>query len=119
MGQALTQVAAKIEQPVTDMRAGLYQSGVQAFQAGRWETAIEQFSRLLTIDPSYEDASRWLDNTRKAQSYSQQSLSRAVGGGTKGQRGSCAQASCGAALPEVQQGGAARLDRLPPTAGRR
>jgi tetratricopeptide (TPR) repeat protein/uncharacterized protein YraI len=58
------------------LRAGLYQSGVQAFQAGRWETAIGQFSQLLARDPEYEDASRWLENARKAQMYSLQQSAR-------------------------------------------
>jgi tRNA A-37 threonylcarbamoyl transferase component Bud32 len=59
-----------------DLRASFYQTGVQAFQAGRWEAAIAQFERLVALDPAYEDAPRWLDNARKAQAYSQQQAAR-------------------------------------------
>ena len=63
-----------------DVRASLYQAGVRAFQAGRWETAIEQLERLVALDPEYEDAPRWLDNARKAQAYSQQQAARSSAG---------------------------------------
>jgi tetratricopeptide (TPR) repeat protein/uncharacterized protein YraI len=76
-GQRLA--AARKEQSVVQeqaSRAGLYQAGIQAFQAGRWETAIEQFSQLIAIEPDYEDAPRWLENARKAQAYSLQQSAR-------------------------------------------
>src|SRR5262245_31930657 len=71
--------AARSEQAAADQeveRADLYQAGVQAFQAGHWETAIEQFERLVALDPTYEDAPRWLENARKAQAYSLQQVIR-------------------------------------------
>ncbi|HET9222370.1 MAG TPA: serine/threonine-protein kinase, partial [Roseiflexaceae bacterium] len=71
--------AARQQQVVAQeqaIRAGLYQAGIQAFQAGRWETAIDQFNQLVALDPEYEDASRWLENARKAQAYSLQQSAR-------------------------------------------
>jgi tRNA A-37 threonylcarbamoyl transferase component Bud32/outer membrane protein assembly factor BamD (BamD/ComL family)/uncharacterized protein YraI len=78
MAEALERVAAGIDRaPAHDQRADLYQAGVQAFQAERWETAIEQFSRLLALDPTYKDAAQRLDAARKAQTAAEQAATRA------------------------------------------
>lgn len=43
----------------------LYEEGVEAFKRGRWERAVEQLERLLTIEPSNEDAESLLEAARK------------------------------------------------------
>jgi serine/threonine protein kinase len=90
MAQALEQVAARIElhpppsastgpspHPV-DMRAELYQAGLQAFRAGRWDIATERINQLIALDPANEDAPKLLEQVRIAQAYvRQQALRRA------------------------------------------
>lgn len=43
----------------------LYEEGVEAFKRGRWERAVERLERLLTIEPSNEDAESLLEAARK------------------------------------------------------
>src|SRR4051794_27940803 len=46
---------------------GLYEVGVQAFEQGQWEQAVDRLGKLVALDPSYEDASELLDAAREAQ----------------------------------------------------
>ncbi|MFL5802857.1 MAG: serine/threonine-protein kinase, partial [Roseiflexaceae bacterium] len=45
----------------------IYQSGLQAFEAGHWDDAIDRLGQLVAIDPDYEDAADLLDAARAAQ----------------------------------------------------
>src|SRR5262245_6734106 len=73
MADVLERVAAEIERSTArDQRAVLYQSGMQAFEARRWETAVDQLDRLVLLDPAYADAARRLDEARKQQAAAQQ-----------------------------------------------
>jgi serine/threonine protein kinase/formylglycine-generating enzyme required for sulfatase activity len=46
---------------------GLYEVGVQAFEQGQWEQAVERLGKLVELDPGYEDANELLDAAREAQ----------------------------------------------------
>jgi len=46
---------------------GLYEVGVQAFEQGQWEQAVDRLGKLVALDPGYEDASELLDAAREAQ----------------------------------------------------
>jgi serine/threonine protein kinase/formylglycine-generating enzyme required for sulfatase activity len=47
-----------------------YEAGVAAFEAGHWDEAVERLSRLVEVDPDYEDATELLDAARIAQEQS-------------------------------------------------
>jgi len=68
MADELTRVVMWIEQSRTrGQLTSVYQAGLQAFEAGRWDEAIERFNQLIAIDPNYEDASDLIDAARTAQ----------------------------------------------------
>jgi serine/threonine protein kinase len=68
MAAELTRVAEKLPQDNTQGEiTALYHSGVQAFAAGRWEVAVEQFSQILAHDPLHEEALEMLTTARDAQ----------------------------------------------------
>jgi serine/threonine protein kinase/formylglycine-generating enzyme required for sulfatase activity len=46
---------------------GLYEVGVQAFEQGQWEQAVDRLGKLVALDPGYEDAHELLDAAREAQ----------------------------------------------------
>ena len=80
MAQALTSVAAWVEQSrLPDQLISLYQAGVQAFAERQWETAIERFNRVLTLDPIYEDAPDLLITAREAQARARLAVPAQVG----------------------------------------
>jgi tRNA A-37 threonylcarbamoyl transferase component Bud32 len=58
----------------------LYQSGIEAFEQERWDVAAEALSRLVALDPNYEDAAVLLNAARAEQERAVQA--RAVGGAT-------------------------------------
>jgi serine/threonine protein kinase len=62
MSAAIERLIAVVENSAgTDPLLSLYQEGVAAFKARRWERAIEQLDRLVTLDPYYEDAESLLE----------------------------------------------------------
>src|SRR5262249_18537043 len=68
MADELDRVVAWIEQSRSrGQLTGVYQAGLKAFEAGRWDEAIDRFSQLIAIDPSYEDAPDLLEAAREAQ----------------------------------------------------
>jgi serine/threonine protein kinase/formylglycine-generating enzyme required for sulfatase activity len=68
MAAELTRVASQIEQAQTrGQLTGFYYAGVQAFEAGRWDEAVERLSQLVDLDPSYQDATELLEAAREAQ----------------------------------------------------
>ena len=68
MAEALERVAVQIEQGRTrDRQAGLYLAGVQAFEEGRWDLAVERLREVTAIDPEYEDAADLLVAAQQAQ----------------------------------------------------
>src|SRR5262249_52832491 len=57
MAQALERIATQLDQQlVRGQMTQLYLAGVRAFEEGQWDQAIEQFSQLTALDPSYQDA---------------------------------------------------------------
>jgi serine/threonine protein kinase len=66
MMTALEQLISIVEaSPREDPVVKLYEEGVDAFKRGRWERAAERLERLLTIDPSNEDAESLLEAARR------------------------------------------------------
>jgi serine/threonine protein kinase len=56
--------ATRSGDPLTD----LYKLGVEAFGQGRWDEAIGHLSRLITLDPDFEDAAHLLEAAMDARS---------------------------------------------------
>jgi uncharacterized protein YraI len=72
MAADIDRVAAQFERPRPPSQVtSLYQAGVDAFQKGRWDDAVDQFSRLVALAPGYEDATMLLNAARLAQEQSQ------------------------------------------------
>jgi serine/threonine protein kinase/formylglycine-generating enzyme required for sulfatase activity len=68
MAAELDRVVAWIEQSRTrGQLTSIYQAGITAFEAGRWDEAIDRLGQLVTLDPDYEDAPDLLDAARSAQ----------------------------------------------------
>jgi serine/threonine protein kinase/uncharacterized protein YraI len=68
LAAALEQVSDQLHRTLPHSRVtDLYQTGVQAFEAGEWDRAIEQLSRLVALDTSNEDAAELLEAARAAQ----------------------------------------------------
>ena len=68
MAADLARVAGQIEQSRTRGQAtSFYQAGVAAFEAGHWDEAVERLSRLVDLDPGYEDATELLEVARSSQ----------------------------------------------------
>jgi plastocyanin len=68
MAMDLRHIGAQLEQGRDPSRiSGLYQAGVQAFEQGRLEKAIEHLSELGTIAPDYEDSAALLTAAQEAQ----------------------------------------------------
>ena len=45
----------------------LYEGGILAFEQGQWEEAVDQFGKLVALDPGYEDANELLEAAREFQ----------------------------------------------------
>jgi len=101
MAEALEQLAIQIERGTDrDSRADLYQAGAQAFRAGRWDAAIDQLSRVVALDPTYEDAQKLLEHAQTARAYSQQeALRHAADGSTQFEREPVAEPIASAQCP--------------------
>jgi serine/threonine-protein kinase len=54
----------------------LYQSGVQAFAAGRWDVAIERLSQVVALEPGYEDATELLETAQDARERTKREAQR-------------------------------------------
>ncbi len=69
MAEELGRAASQIErQNSSRARAtGLYAVGVQAFEQGQWDEAVDRLGQLIALDPEYEDAAELLDAARAAQ----------------------------------------------------
>jgi eukaryotic-like serine/threonine-protein kinase len=68
MAGELNRLADIIERNSARSRlAGLYAAGLQAFEEGRIDQAIEQLGQLVALDPSYEDAAALLRGAQQAQ----------------------------------------------------
>jgi hypothetical protein len=68
MADALEHVAAQLERRHSRSQAtSLYQAGLRAFEAGHWNQAVEQFSRLVALDPGHEDAADLLTVAQQTQ----------------------------------------------------
>jgi formylglycine-generating enzyme required for sulfatase activity len=68
MGAELSQIAHHLELDKNRSQiTGLYEVGVQAFEDGRWDEAVDRLGKLVSIDPAFEDASELLDAARAAQ----------------------------------------------------
>ncbi len=79
MSAALEQAAAALASPAPLQATGIYQAGVAAFQAGRWDEAVDQLSYLAALDPTYEDVTSLLESARQAQAGGPQSAPAAAG----------------------------------------
>jgi serine/threonine-protein kinase len=68
MAADLSRLASDMEHShVSGEIASLYQGGLQAFEKGRWAEAVDRLSRLVTLDPNFEDAAEMLEAARVAQ----------------------------------------------------
>ncbi|MBK9714885.1 MAG: SUMF1/EgtB/PvdO family nonheme iron enzyme [Kouleothrix sp.] len=68
MAEELRHVATQIaHDPKRSQVTGLYQVGLQAFEQGHWDEAVNRLGQLISLDPEYEDASELLDAAREAQ----------------------------------------------------
>ncbi len=73
--QTAADMAAALEQAIAALSAAampaqatqMYQAGLAAFQAGRWDEAVGQLSSLARLDPQYEDVTSLLEAARQAQ----------------------------------------------------
>jgi serine/threonine protein kinase/formylglycine-generating enzyme required for sulfatase activity len=67
MAAELSQIASQLEQGKNRSQiTGLYEVGVQAFEEGHWDTAVERLGKLVALDPGYEDATELLEAAREA-----------------------------------------------------
>jgi len=81
MAEELERVATQLDRGSThDQLTSLYQAGAQAFRAGHWDTAIEQLSRLVALDATYEDAQLLLNQARTGRDSSQREAARRAAG---------------------------------------
>jgi serine/threonine-protein kinase len=81
MAADIDRVATQFERPRPPSQVTtLYQAGVDAFQHGRWDDAVSQFSRLVALAPGYEDATMLLNAARLAQEQSTQIPGRVTAG---------------------------------------
>ena len=61
MSAALTSLAAQLDRAVSRSQAtGLYEAGVQAFEEGHWDVAVERLGKLAEMNPDYEDVTELL-----------------------------------------------------------
>jgi serine/threonine-protein kinase len=68
MSAELSQIAADLERNKNRSQiTGLYEVGVQAFEQGHWDQAVDRLGKLVALDPGYEDAHELLDAAREAQ----------------------------------------------------
>ena len=68
MADTLERVASQLEQRLSHHQStNLYQAGLQALEEGHWEQAVEQLSRLVILDPGYEDAADLLAVAQESQ----------------------------------------------------
>ena len=67
MARALEEVSIQLRQGDQKGRlTGIYQAGVLAFAEGRWAQAVEHLSKLVAIDPDYEDSADLLAAAQEA-----------------------------------------------------
>jgi serine/threonine-protein kinase len=68
MAEDLRRIAVDLDQDKNRSQiTGLYEVGVQAFERGQWEQAVDRLGKLVALDPGYEDANELLDAAREAQ----------------------------------------------------
>ena len=68
MAAELSRIAIELDHDKNRSQiTGLYEVGVQAFEQGQWEQAVDRLGKLVALDPGYEDASELLDAAREAQ----------------------------------------------------
>ena len=68
MADALQHLATQLDQRQSRSQAkSLYQVGLQAFEQGHWDEAVERFSRLVALDPGFEDAADLLTVAQASQ----------------------------------------------------
>nr|MDQ2998077.1 protein kinase [Chloroflexota bacterium] len=68
MADELRRIAVDLDQDKNRSQiTGLYEVGVQAFERGQWEQAVDRLGKLVALDPGYEDANELLDAAREAQ----------------------------------------------------
>jgi formylglycine-generating enzyme required for sulfatase activity len=73
--QSIAEIAAEMERMAHELNrnrerskiTSLYEGGVQAFEQGHWDEAIERLDELVTLAPGYEDAADLLAVAREAQ----------------------------------------------------
>jgi serine/threonine-protein kinase len=68
MAAELSRIAADLEHNKNRSQiTGLYEVGVQAFEEGHWDQAVDRLGKLVALDPSFEDATELLEAAREAQ----------------------------------------------------
>jgi hypothetical protein len=78
--QSAAEMAADLERVATHLGrprpssqvTSLYQSGVEAFEQGRWDEAAERLGRLVALAPDYEDATVLLNAAKAEQARAAQ-----------------------------------------------
>jgi len=72
MAAALERATAQIERTRTwNQTTQLYDTGIRAFDEGRWNEAVSSLSQLVAIDSTFEDAVEFLAAARAAQEQRQ------------------------------------------------
>ena len=69
MSAELSRTATLLDQQQQQSRSrmtGLYEVGLEAFQQGRYDEAVERLGKVVAFDPDYEDAHELLDAARDA-----------------------------------------------------
>jgi len=68
MSTALERATAQIERTRTwKQTTQLYDTGIRAFDQGRWDEAVSSLSQLVALDSTFEDAGEFLAAARAAQ----------------------------------------------------
>ncbi|HEU5099073.1 MAG TPA: protein kinase, partial [Roseiflexaceae bacterium] len=68
MAADLSRIAGELERDKNRSQiTGLYEVGLQAFEQGHWDQAVDRLGKLVALDPSFEDANELLDAAREAQ----------------------------------------------------
>ena len=68
MAAELERVAARLDHsPAYSQLISLYRAGIQAFEEGHWDQAVERLRQVVAIDSGYEDASDLLAAAQEAQ----------------------------------------------------
>jgi uncharacterized protein YraI len=68
MAYDLEQIASQLDEPHAGQELiNLYRAGVQAFEAEKWDLAVERLNQVVARDPEYENASHLLEQAWEAQ----------------------------------------------------